>query len=91
MMRGHKPDYYQAETPEELLVFLMGVYDWYPEGYEDEAEGSIGSLLDDQIKALLPELHQMKVAKELTRLYEKLGEEEYYRRLGICVAPGEEE
>jgi len=31
MMRGHKPDYYQAETPEELLVFLMGVYDWYPE------------------------------------------------------------
>jgi len=35
MMMGHNPDYHQAQNPEELLVFLMGVYDWYPEGYDN--------------------------------------------------------
>jgi len=32
-------DSYIAANPEELLVFLMGVYDWYPKGYETACDG----------------------------------------------------
>lgn len=35
LQRGptYPDDVYEAANAEELLVFLMGVYDWYPEGY----------------------------------------------------------
>lgn len=29
-------DHYAAKTPEELLGFLMGVYDWHPSGWDGE-------------------------------------------------------
>lgn len=69
-----KADRYEAKNAEELLAFLMGVYGWYPRGYESPLMQKAWS----------------RAARESANTYLELGEEEFYRRLGITVDPGEE-